>query len=372
MWAWYLDRKDGLMRVFGLDDSEFMKARENPHEARIAWQKKLETLTLRQQEADYQEWKATLAVNGAPTPKLYQWIKGGDPSPPLAVMTAMGVVEGPHRTLEAIQNYWKDIMCRDADDARRVREWIAQNPVTSELLSSLENDTKILKEVMRTTKAHCSGVRWMAPGDPETCSGKGGPMSGYDLYGFRGESEWPETLTLVRTHMLAKPLGDKKALATEADWRPIAISSVWVRLWSRWKLATMSPQILDCLSPELRGGLPGRHAQGSMLSFLAALEQALETNEGDHLWCAISVDASKCFDRIDQERVLRQAQELGVEGRTLRGVASFLLSIRRNFSCGPFLGGGRLRLPTASFRGTLFLWCSATSVSTRGFRHKFT
>ena len=51
---------------------------------------------------------------------------------------------------------------------------------------------------------------------------------------------------------------------------------------------------------------------------------------------------SKCFDRVSQPLIIRQALTVGFPHRTLRGVASFLISLRRRFSCGGYLGQDEL------------------------------
>ena len=74
----------------------------------------------------------------------------------------------------------------------------------------------------------------------------------------------------------------------------------------------------------------------NMLELRLECEEAMLVPEGDPFLC-LSVDASKCFDRIRPTQALELAARHGLDPRTLRGIASFNLQLQRRFSCATVL-----------------------------------
>ena len=108
---------------------------------------------------------------------------------------------------------------------------------------------------------------------------------------------WPSKLAGGRVQLIPKP-----GMAPTPDGlRPITIVSVWVRIWSRYRLLLLDPVILASLHPCLRGGIPGRDAVSQLGDLLASIEQnwnSRDLNEPNLF--VLTIDASKCFDRIDR------------------------------------------------------------------------
>ena len=135
---------------------------------------------------------------------------------------------------------------------------------------------------------------------------------------------WPTMLLNVRTHLVPKRTAEKGMLGVQ-EWRPLAISSVWLRLWAKWQLLQQH-SMLKALDPRLVGGLPGRCAVTSMVELLLNLEEA--ENQGDQ-YHLLSLDAVKCFDKVDIPHALAVGKDLGMTREALRGHAAYLRDHQR-------------------------------------------
>ena len=67
-------------------------------------------------------------------------------------------------------------------------------------------------------------------------------------------AQWPTLLLRVRTQLVPKRDATQGLLGIQ-EWRPLAISSVWVRLWAKWQLLQQTEMIKN-LPPQLIGGIP--------------------------------------------------------------------------------------------------------------------
>ena len=144
---------------------------------------------------------------------------------------------------------------------------------------------------------------------------------------------WPTPWTRVRTQLCPKNNAPEK---DPGAYRPIAILSTWFRLWSRWRLLMTTPDILDRFPPELCGGLPNRSPQGRMLTFMLTIEQLTHDvahGHRDKQLLFVSLDASKCFDRVEQCSALETARQLGLPLAPLRGIAGHMRQLARHLSC---------------------------------------
>ena len=121
---------------------------------------------------------------------------------------------------------------------------------------------------------------------------------------------WPQALAVVRTHLIGKATGGKGVKGPE-DLRPIAIISVWVRLWSKWQLLRLPPEVYDRFPHGITGGLPQRTPQAAMLDMLLKLEEA-GGEVSDAPLNILSIDASKCFDRIRFRHALEAGLAFGI------------------------------------------------------------
>ena len=347
--AWFYDHAQVLRKGLGITEDEMAEAFRDPQTARTLWRQRLKEGQTRMQSRQLAEWRKSLTINGQPSPKLYRWLRTGAVAPPIALKTSEGVVIGPDAVLRTFLEQWTPIMRRDPREKQDVLDWLGTCQLNREDPS--DNDVDLLRKLIRHSKTGTSSGMDGWPAEViKALPDESIPVLARSFARFEEWACWPEQLTLVRTHMLPKTDGNK--LAGPEEWRPIALSSCWMRLWAKWKLAMLGDEFFDRFALVLTGGLPGRQAQGSMLEFLLSLEEVMQNPEEEKgAWYGISVDASKCFDRIRQMKVLEQAIEMGMPARTLRGVASYLVSIRRRFSCGGFMGQQELQPTNGLLQG---------------------
>ena len=128
----------------------------------------------------------------------------------------------------------------------------------------------------------------------------------YDV--FVRHAMWPTPLLVVRTQLIPKKEPSDGVLAV-GDWRPLAISSVWVRAWGKWQLLLQHKAFAN-LGPDLLGGIPGRSAGTKMVQILLQLEKALQ-HDGEDEFHLLSLDAVKCFDKIDVQHALEEGAGSG-------------------------------------------------------------
>ena len=151
---------------------------------------------------------------------------------------------------------------------------------------------------------------------------------------FMCEGKWPTSLTLIRTQLLPKfELGN--IVPTPGDWRPIAVISIWMRLWSKCQLAQLPPAFWAEFEECIAGGIPSRSSAPGILNILNQLEEAIEkhhSEEGFNYWGLLSLDASKCFDKIHQLGAMQTSLQYGIPQYTIQPLSAFLLQVERHFS----------------------------------------
>ena len=258
---------------------------------------------------------------------------------------------GPEPTLRAIEEFWEGIMCRDAREREELEEWLErQQPPPARMEdgardAALFHVTKTLKKgVAPGLDGWTSEVLRMLPREAI-------PALRFLFDSCAAWKCWPQDNLVIRTHMLAKELDQGTLIPSPADWRPIALTSLWMRIWSRWQLTLIPENLLNTFSDTLTGGLPGRSPRGSMLRYLLSLEERMLEPQGDATWLSISVDASKCFDRVHQAQVLQLAKLQGFDMSMLVGVGAYLRSLTRVFSCGQFMGERAITPTNGLFAG---------------------
>ena len=153
---------------------------------------------------------------------------------------------------------------------------------------------------------------------------------------FMALQTWPSVLLTVRTQVLPKPT--KEQIPTAKDWRPISISSAWVRLWSKWQLLKVTP-MLSKIDQSMVGGIPGRDPNLSLLKILQEIDDTEERLlRGEHVEMhMIAIDAIKCFDKVKQHHALQRGEAFGLPPELLSGVGTFFKQHVRRFSANGFL-----------------------------------
>ena len=330
-----LEKQQGeISEALGLSEEEWRQAMLNPEWAMPNWIEKMRNLRISDYRRAIREWLNTITQKARPTGALYRWLKGTTPHPSLTIKFQGTLWKGPAKFFAAVRMFWTQIMCEDPGERTALQHFCNQQvPEKGTIgIEAMEALKQAIASIMKPTAA--AGLdMW-----PVTCV-KALPQEGrlilLQLYQISEEEAcWPTQVHDVRTHLIPKPQSNSTShtLLEPAALRPIAIISVWLRLWSKWRLVMLGPRVHTTLSQSLRGGIPGRTMYPNMLELLLACEEAMLEPTGPPFLC-LSVDASKCFDRIRPTQALSLAAKHGLDTRTLRGIASFNLQLQRRFSC---------------------------------------
>ena len=136
---------------------------------------------------------------------------------------------------------------------------------------------------------------------------------------------WPPHLTRVKTTLLIKPGTDG---SRPSHWRPIAVTSLWYRLYGQCRLPLLSEHVIPWLPEGILGGVPQRHSSTSVLNLLASFERLPDEPELPPLY-GVALDASKCFDRIRWSGVWSLLHSIQVPPSLIRAMSTFYLAHQR-------------------------------------------
>eukprot|EP00971_Amphidinium_carterae_P068689 1360090-Amphidinium_carterae.1 len=208
-----------------------------------AFQLALDKRKARLQNHAIAEWKRRHTDRKRnPTSHLYAWIRGKTLTPSLAFTHENQICQGPDQCFTALRQYWTNIH------------------------KTVETDTQNLHDYQHT---HATGAAQNFPLDPNLLCKAAKAMRTHSAAGLDGWSvhslkmltplialvvlwlfklftlfqKWPLGLLLTRIQMIPKFQG----ATSIAHMRPIAILSVWYRLWSRYQLWSLDPRIVQTL-----------------------------------------------------------------------------------------------------------------------------
>ena len=220
-----------------------------------------------------------LGMEGTPHPEalpVAESLRQQNPNPPMAVKTKEELLIGPRPTLQAIGDYWEGIMCRDPGERRELEEWLALQRPRKVCPEDSSRDDALFQVVKLLKRGVAPGLDGWPSEALRLLPREAMPALRYLYDTCAAWKCWPHSNMLVRTHMLAKELDVGELNPSAADWRPIALTSLWMRIWSKWQLILIPEPLLNTFATTLTGGLPGRSPRGSMLKYLLNLE---ETND---------------------------------------------------------------------------------------------
>ena len=285
-------------------------------------------------------WQRSLSDRGRPTGKLHRWLRGEQAvvSPTLIIdnqpCTDLKDVLAHHR------HFWEDI---------GTRQELQQGTPLDMLVGLGQSEAIIGQQVLQAAKLlqgkAVSGLdRWSVQAicamDLELATCLAHLFTYTEATGY-----WPSGASAVRVAFLPKD----PAKATQlSGWRPIAVTSVLYRLYGKIRL----PEVMRAIQPTLHegviGGLPS-DASGQVLR-IATYAEAFARGAGDRL-LGVSLDASKCFDRIDWMQVAKLACEQGVSHGVVRAILSYYLVHKRYASLGGRMDGQAWQLSRGLLQG---------------------
>ena len=163
-------------------------------------------------------------------------------------------------------------------------------------------------------------------------------------------AQWPSSMQLLRTHLIPKV---EDVIPQPQELRPIALLSCWFRVWSAWRLENSCVQVCQDLDLDLIGGIPTRDSGDQMAALMMRIERILDQGRNAaEAMGVISLDASKCFDRIHQAQALEYGRLAGIPVPVLRGLGGLMLDVRRHFSSAGYLDLEPVQPQTALCKGT--------------------
>ena len=134
---------------------------------------------------------------------------------------------------------------------------------------------------------------------------------------------WPQALAQGAVSLISKGEG-----AEPLKLRPISVMPIVYRLWAAHRVRQVLQWQESWLSSKLHGFRPAHGAQDVWWAMAVKLEHALLS--GEEL-SGISLDYSKCFDRVPIEIVFKVAEQCGMDGGILRAMRAMYKQLRRRF-----------------------------------------
>ena len=276
------------------------------------------------------KWHQTLSDQAQnPTSHLYKWLKNEGPSSskgpvgPVVLSIDGKPLQTMTQVFQAHRDHWQEVCCHPEPHLESTR---LRNFVQSAIRSPSEpiSGKEVLAAAQRMNHKSVGGLDSWSPS----------VLKGLDLPGAEGLADvynlvlqtgvWPKDLVAARVSLLHKP-------GTPADrvssWRPITITSCFYRLFARVVLEKCIGTVLPHLPSEMLGGLPGRSTDGAIMRVFLWVEQIARSRAGTLY--GISLDASKCFDRISIWDALAAGAACGIPAWLLGGVGSFYLAHKR-------------------------------------------
>eukprot|EP00971_Amphidinium_carterae_P332568 6466790-Amphidinium_carterae.1 len=267
-----------------------------------------------------------------PSKSLFRWLKGRRVHSHLAVSTDKGIALGYDAFFGSLTAYWKEIMCEEpVGDTCALHEWLTAH---AEGLPVLDADAELLLKVANDlSSGRASGMDGWSNEALKCMSPEAARVLVYVYQLIETVKCWPSSLLKVRTQMIPK---DDTPTPTLDGLRPISIMSVWYRLWGKFRLTSVDQSVYNNLDDGLCGGLPGRQSNAKMCNLLAAVEKAIDGGGTDPIFI-LSLDASKCFDRITHVSVLEAARECMIPVQLLGALAGFYSGVERYMSASGYI-----------------------------------
>eukprot|EP00971_Amphidinium_carterae_P337073 6473726-Amphidinium_carterae.1 len=270
------------------------------------------------------QWRSRFTQNGFhPSRALFAWLRGKRVRPSLEGRTCLGHFD----FFRALRSFWEGInRAQPASDSTALKEWLESRAFVQD---SPSQDVQALRSALKGMSVRSAAgmdawsvksVRLLSDGALKALTVI------YDI--VETTSIWPSPLVRVRVQVIPKD-GYTEPLASSL--RPISIFSVWYRLWGKYRLSCLPPEIIDNLDQGQCGGIPGRDPGPQMASLLSEVELSLRDPEAQPLY-VLCLDASKCFDRIPHHIALNTAEKHNVPIAFLRALGGFYNVCQRHFS----------------------------------------
>ena len=159
--------------------------------------------------------------------------------------------------------------------------------------------------------------------------------------------KWPQTLRKTRVSLLHKVGSPPQS---PNSWRPISVTSIFYRLFSRICLNESILSVIEQLPTTMLGGLPKRSSAAAIVQVFLMIEK-IRLSSSSSVICGISLDASKCFDKITWRDALLCGLDAGIHPGFMRALISFCMQHQRHTSIRSMLDENPWRISRGILQG---------------------
>eukprot|EP00971_Amphidinium_carterae_P352885 6492762-Amphidinium_carterae.1 len=325
-----------IASAFRIKESDVLAHISNSEEHTATWIHYLSLFRKRRIAKSISEWKRTLVHNLKPTRALFRWIKGRPAQTHFILRHARRLWCGPKEFFECLRTYWSDIMCATPNGRTDLRHWLQNQSVPQPTWPS-DTDVEYFMSACASMKTGTASGLDNWPPEAVKLIPREAAVAFLVMFSYMSwTGSWATSLRFVRTQFIPKTSDPSLA---PSNYRPISITSCWYRVWARFALISMEPSIMRDLHEGLRGGIPHRNPTAQMLTHMLRLEQCAHAaaNGFEAEYHMLTLDATKCFDRIQQVEALELALKHQMMPSTVSGLGGFLLVHHRRFSSGGLL-----------------------------------
>ena len=277
-------------------------------------------------------WKDSLTDHlQNPSSHLYRWLKQEGPSGPIVIRSGESVLHDIQDVFDAHRTYWEGICCHPSprDEQESLLRLVAAQSGQRQIFFSGKEVLAVARSLKNRSAAGLDCWSNESLKMMDECSA----ASLASVFNrILNDGKWPSDLHIARVALLPK----KGAPSDQpSSWRPITIASSFYRMFAKVSLWKCIQSVLPHLPSEILGGIPNRSSQRAVIRVYLWIERLICSGQGTLY--GVSLDASKCFDRISLTDAIRAGSVCGVPQQILAPIASFYLCHRRHTSVRHFL-----------------------------------
>ena len=278
------------------------------------------------------KWKASLTDRlQNPSSQLYRWLKQEGPAGPIVLCQDDVVLHDIQDVLSAHRQYWEQICCHPSPGDERLyleRFVQSQRGPNPDLFSGEE-----MLAVAKSLKTRCAaGLDCWSNESLKMMDAQCSTNLATVFNRVLRDGQWPRATLAARVSLIPKAGAPSER---PSSWRPITITSTFYRLFAKACLWRCIQIVLPYLPSELLGGIPNRSSQRAVIRVYLWIEKIICTGAGSLY--GVSLDASKCFDRVSLSDAIRAGLSCGVMPQVLAPIASFYLGHERHTSVRHYL-----------------------------------
>ena len=272
-------------------------------------------------------WKRTLTDQAQnPTSALYRWLKNEGPAGPIVLSSEGSPCTSMFEVFDTHRRFWEGV-CAHPDPPSESQN--LHQTVFSLRANEFERITgdQVTAAIKSMNLKSVAGLDCWKPSTLKMLDRQGAHALAELFNQIIETGKWPKEMTRAKVSLLHKPGTQPDRVSS---WRPITVTSCFYRLFARLCLNQSLHAVLPYLPEEMLGGLPGKTTPAALLKVYLWVERIIRTGEGRLF--GISLDASKCFDRISVLDALRAGAACKFPSHLLAAIGSFY-QVHERFTC---------------------------------------